>query len=205
MESCRSLQLILIRHSITEWNKAKRYLGHTNLPVLEDSLIEYEPLKKYIIHNHPEAVYSSDLLRCQQTAAFLFPEVSIIKDPRLREISFGVWEGKTYEDLKNDPHYSCWLDNWEITSTPGGESGMAFQERVSSFLSEILKSNLRSAAIMTHGGVIRKIVSDLVPEAAFWDTSAPFGKAIILELKEERRNWTCISLLAEPSAGKEHL
>ncbi|USK36057.1 histidine phosphatase family protein [Bacillus sp. F19] len=205
MESCRSLQLILIRHSMTEWNKSKRYLGRTNLPVLDDSLIEYEPLKKYIMNNHPEAVYSSDLLRCQQTAAFLFPEVSIINDPRLREISFGVWEGLTYEDLKNDPHYSCWLDNWEITSTPGGESGMAFQERVSSFLSEILKSNLRSAAIMTHGGVIRKIVSDLVSGASFWDTSAPFGKALVLELKEERRNWKCISLSVEPTAGKEHL
>lgn len=205
MESYRSLQLILIRHGMTEWNKEKRYLGHTDLPVMEDSFIEYEPLKKYLLNNLPDAFYSSDLLRCQQTAAFLFPEVSLIKDPRLREISFGIWEGKTYEDLKNNSHYSSWLDNWEITSTPGGESGIAFHDRVSSFLSEIQKSKFSSAAIMTHGGVIRKIVSDLVPEASFWDTSVSFGKAIVLELKAERGTWRCISLSEEPSAGKEPL
>ncbi|TDL83161.1 histidine phosphatase family protein [Peribacillus frigoritolerans] len=205
MESCRSLQLILIRHGLTEWNKEKRYIGHTDLPVMEDSFIEYESLKKTLQNYLPDIVYSSDLLRCQQTAAFLFPEEAPIKDPRLREISFGIWEGKTYEDLKNDFHYSSWLDNWEITSTPGGESGIAFHKRVSSFLSEVLKSKLSSAAIMTHGGVIRKIVSDLVPEATFWDTSVSFGKAIVLELRAERGKWKCISLSEEPSAGKEPL
>ncbi|MGG4489089.1 histidine phosphatase family protein [Metabacillus idriensis] len=205
MESRRTLQLILIRHGMTEWNKDKRYLGHTDLPVMEDSLIEYESLKKYLDNHLPDIVFSSDLLRCQQTAAFLFPEEATVQDSRLREISFGTWEGKTYEDLKHDSHYSSWLDNWEITSTPDGESGIAFHDRVSSFLSEIQKSKFSRAAIITHGGVIRKIVSELVPEASFWDTSVSFGKGIVLELKSERGTWKCISLSEEPSAGKEPL
>lgn len=205
MESCRSLQLIIIRHSMTGWNKEKKYLGHTDLPVLKDSLMSYESLKRFLSQGLPDAVYASDLLRCQQTADFLYPNTLFLIDRRLRELSFGEWEGKTYKQLKNDSHYKYWLDHWENTSPPNGESGEEFHKRIDNFIAYILNQNLKSIAIITHGGVIRKIVSELVQNLTYWDVPAPFGQATVLHLQNEGGEWRCISLSAEPAAEKESL
>ncbi|PLR68614.1 histidine phosphatase family protein [Bacillus sp. UMB0893] len=205
MESCRSLQLVIIRHSMTSWNKEKKYLGHMDLPVLKDSLLSYESLKRYLSQGLPDAVYSSDLLRCQQTADFLYPDTPFLTDERLRELDFGEWEGQTYDELKNDSHYSYWLQHWEKTSTPNGESGEEFHKRIASFINDILNQNVKSIAIITHGGVIRKIVSELIQDLSYWDVAAPFGQAAVLHLQKEGGEWRCISLSAEPAAAKGSL
>lgn len=205
MESGRTLQLFLIRHGLTQWNAERKYLGHSDIPVNSRSLEDYFPLKNVLHQYGILKVYSSDLLRCRETAAFLFPQQPVTYDARLRELHFGVWEGRTYEELKHCSIYSSWLDNWESTGPPGGETGISFQERVSSFLREFLEGELDSAVIVTHGGVIRQIVSSFLNTPDFWHISAPFGKAVILNAEEREEGWTCISLSEEPAAGKEHM
>lgn len=203
MESGRTVQLFLIRHGLTQWNAERRYLGHSDLPVNSGSLEEYIQLKTFLHKYSTVNVYSSDLLRCRETAAFLFPHQPVTYDARLRELHFGEWEGRTYEDLKHCSMYSSWLDNWESTGPPGGETGVSFQNRVSSFLKEFLAGNPDAAVIVTHGGVIRQIVSSFLNTPEFWHISAPFGKAVAIRAEEREEGWTCISLSEEPIAGKE--
>ena len=73
-----------------------------------------------------EAVITSPLKRCQETAQLLYPEITpvIIKD--FRETDFGLFEGKNYEELMADenlaPLYQAWIDAGGKAPFPEGES-----------------------------------------------------------------------------------
>lgn len=204
----RYVDLYLIRHWITAWNKDKRYLGHTDENILMDALGELDLLKKELESVLFDAVYSSDLIRCQRTLDYLhlchFPNL----DTRLREMNFGDWEGKKYEELKEDPCYQKWLDNWELHSTPSGESGQMFQERVDAFVSDMLDRDRISGKkatilIMTHGGVIRYMLRKFKATDSFWKSPAvTHGKGLLLRLEDKEGDWVCKSLSVVPIAGK---
>ena len=202
MECSNTIHIYLIRHGMTEYNAQKKYMGYTDEPVIQEKLEDYEVLRTILKKETIDTIYSSDLIRCQQTASYLFSEQSFILDRRLREISFGDWEGKTYEQLKHIPAYCNWLSNWETESIPNGEDGMRFRERVMQFLQEniLLGDNLgKRFAIVTHGGVIRHIVSALYDELGYWDVDVEFGKAIVMEIKASGGIYKCMSLSVVPT------
>lgn len=203
------VDLYLIRHWITDWNKEKRYLGHTDQNILLDGIIELELLKKELESLSFDAIYSSDLIRCQETLECLQLCHPPNLDPRLRELNFGDWEGKKYDELKEDACYQNWLDNWELHSTPSGESGQMFQERVDAFVSDMLDSDtLRgektTILVMTHGGVIRYMLSKFKASNSFWESPAvTHGKGVLLKLVYLEGEWECNSLSVVPSVGKD--
>ncbi|UTW70681.1 histidine phosphatase family protein [Anaerobacillus sp. HL2] len=85
----------LLRHGVTKANQEKRYLGWTNVSLVQDCLPDLSiPCCGF------DAIYSSDLKRCIETVRLLYPNNSINIDPRLREIHFGRFEAKTYERIK---------------------------------------------------------------------------------------------------------
>ncbi|TYS70467.1 histidine phosphatase family protein [Sutcliffiella horikoshii] len=205
----RYVDLYLIRHWITDWNRDKRYLGHTDQNILMDRLDELDLLKTEFENLSFDSIYSSDLLRCQNTLKYLSLCRSPILDPRLREMNFGDWEGKKYEELKGEPCYQRWLDNWELHSPPSGESGQMFQRRVDAFVSDMLdrvslsreESNI---LIMSHGGVIRYMLSQFKATNSFWESPAvPNGKGLLVKLEDREGDWVCSSLSVVPIAEKE--
>ncbi|MGM9925663.1 MAG: histidine phosphatase family protein [Bacillus sp. (in: firmicutes)] len=207
MESTNSIRLILIRHGMTAFNKEKKYMGYTDEPVLAGKLADYRPLRAALMHERIDAVYSSDLLRCRQTANYLFGDKACGLDSRLREIHFGDWEGKTYEELKEDPVYCDWLSNWETAAIPNGEGNADFHKRVLAFLEQVVlvRGQVgKSLAIVSHGGVIRHIVSSLCEDVAYWDVSVDFGQAIVLEVAEKGGKWLCMSSSVAPTAENGH-
>lgn len=208
MELMHSIHIILIRHGITEYNVQKKYIGLTDEPVIKERLsIEYSDLLETLRNQKIDKIYSSDLRRCQQTTQFLYPDRDIQLDCRLREINFGDWEGRTYDELVGYPAYRKWLTNWEEEYIPNGESGYMFQERIVQFLQkEILKvSNIgKNIALITHGGVIRHMIQYLSENTDFWDTDVQFGKAIVLNVNLIGGSWKCMSSSVVPIVGKEN-
>lgn len=203
MECSHTIHIYLIRHGITEFNTQKKYMGFTDEPVIQEKLPDYAALRSILEKEEIDTIYSSDLIRCQQTARYLFGEQTINLDKRLREISFGDWEGKTYEQLKHIPAYCNWLSNWETESIPNGEDGQQFRERVMQFVREsvLLEDHIgKNLVIVSHGGVIRQIVSSLCDDIDYWDVHVEFGKAIILEIKASGGGYTCMSLSVVPTA-----
>ena len=194
MTSKLERELVLLRHGSTQWNAERRYLGHTDLGLLPSSIEQLTPLKQ-----QPELwgdfwrVYCSDLLRCRETLAALRPELqeTAVYDHRLREMNFGEWEGQTYEQLKGDGKYRNWLDDPEIITPPNGESWAEFKGRVDSFLLELFQAAEADAVavavhrvlIVTHGGIIRQLLTRAVPGLSFRDSTAPSpGTAYVLRL-----------------------
>lgn len=207
MGACNHMDVYLVRHGITNWNKEKRYLGHSDIGVITSELSQLNKLQKVLSRVNFEHVFTSDLRRCQETLAYLSIPSQASIDCRLREINFGDWEGKTYDELKNEIVYRNWLENWEAYSIPNGESADAFKSRIDCFFNELFQQVMETTPakilLMTHGGVIRYLVSKYGSSRSFWDLTISHGHGIRLTFEQRKGEWVCSSLLAVPFQEKE--
>jgi alpha-ribazole phosphatase len=195
--------IALFRHGLTEENKRKAYLGWNDSPLCPEST-ELSTSSKY------DCYFSSDLSRCISTANILFPNKELKLLSHLREMNFGKWEGKTYEDLKEVPLYQRWLSDPISFSPPGGESFLEFTRRVSigyeQITKEMLSENIQRCAIITHGGVIRYLLSVFAPQYSdFWAWQVPhhLGYELVFEKEALRRRERCTLLREVPLTAKE--
>lgn len=162
----------MIRHSLTEGNLLRRYIGITDEPLCREG-IELAR-RRAGIFPEAEAVCVSPLMRCRQTADILYPDVPKTVYEGLRETDFGRFENKSYEDLKEDPHYQKWLDSAGTIGFPDGESMEEARERVLTafdiMIGDLSKKNILRAAAVIHGGTIMAIMSGRVrPERGFYE------------------------------------
>ena len=173
----------LFRHGLTEENKRKAYIGWTDSPICEDVR---EVLSRQTFQSSPyERIVTSDLKRCLQTAHLLFPDQNVRVMREFREMHFGRWEGKTYADLAGDPYYEEWIHNHFNSEPPKGESYPVFADRVEKgwqvVCAHMVEERFKSLAIVTHGGVMRYLLSKLVPEKRdFWEWKVPHGQGFEL-------------------------
>lgn len=207
MGTCDHMDVYLVRHGITNWNKEKRYLGHSDIGVIRSELSRLNNLQKVLSGLNFDHVFTSDLRRCQETLAYLSIPSQVLIDYRLREINFGDWEGKTYDELKNQIAYRNWLEDWEANSIPHGESADTFKSRIDSFFIELFQQAIETTPakilVMTHGGVIRYLVSKYGSSRSFWDLTISHGHGIRLTFEQQKGEWVCSSLLAVPFQEKE--
>ena len=120
------MKFILIRHGMTQGNIERRYIGSCT-----DEDLCAEGIAQLKTQPYPGAdmVFVSPLKRCIQTAEIVYPgkQLQIVDD--LRECDFGEFEGRNYEQLKNNPAYQEWLDSGGEQPFPGGESRKKFSAR----------------------------------------------------------------------------
>jgi alpha-ribazole phosphatase len=197
----------LLRHGMTKENEKRAYIGWTDAPLNEKGKERIRQLNgSYLKH---DLLFSSPMLRCTQTAEILFPhqKMDVVKD--LKEMNFGLFEGETYEQLKRKTAYTEWLSNPFTYQPPQGESFHEFTERVESgwrqVADTIVDTNASSAVIVTHGGVIRQLLSNWSKERrSFFEWKVPFGEGYQLIWTKEafRREEKCMSLQAVPTTEK---
>ncbi|MCM3584418.1 histidine phosphatase family protein [Mesobacillus maritimus] len=192
--------ITLFRHGLTEENKRQAYLGWNDSPLLPE---EEEKLTRF--HLTDRLVFSSDLGRCLTTAKSLFPSGYPEKVTEFRELHFGVWQGKTFEDLSGDPQYEQWLQDFCSVTPPEGESYKEFAKRVDCGWQKVRGSlhvhQQNRATIITHGGVIKYLLSQFAPEEkAFWDWKVPHGNGFELIWQKDgwKRGERCILLQEVP-------
>ncbi|EAR64965.1 hypothetical protein B14911_19790 [Bacillus sp. NRRL B-14911] len=201
-----TVAVTLFRHVLTEQNRHKAYLGWSDSALCHEEKRRFEGWARSL----PEFpfIFSSDLGRCLETAGLL-PGGDALKLKELREINFGKWEGGVYEELKNDPAYQAWLNDPFTAPIPEGEDYGQFSERVRHGWEKVRTILIRhegtKAAVVTHGGVIRQLLTMLAPEERpFWEWTAPHAGAITLIWEDNgfRRGERCTLLLEEASTGK---
>ena len=171
-------KIVLIRHGITEGNEQRMYYGSTDVSLSERG-------KGLLVKQREEGIYpmsedaqyfTTGMLRTEQTLQIIYGEQEheIIED--LRELDFGEFEMRTYEQLNSIPAYQKWITAEDTdTAPPGGESIRSFKERVRKGFGELkvknelymLKLRNRRREAMTicicHGGVISGILDDIWP------------------------------------------
>lgn len=187
----------LMRHAPTKENLEKRYIGWTDSPLADVSIVPE-------VDRNVTKVYGSDLIRCQQTAARYFPHAVYEQDARFRESNFGDFECKTYDELKSDDRYCAWLDNPVENIPPNGEGFDMFCARVvDGFLA--LPKEEKEYVLVVHGGVIRALLVQFGPEEKpFWSYEVPHD--VLFTLTFSQMAWKegarCMSLSVAPITGK---
>lgn len=154
------MNIYLVRHGETEENKNRYYYGSLDVSLNENGITQAKKAGKVLKHIIFDKVYVSERIRTKETAELaLGNDIKAIKDSRINEMSFGVFEGKTYEEIKKlyPKDYKRWEENWMDFAPNGGESYRDFYNRVESFMEELIKSPCENVLVVTHGGVMRSI------------------------------------------------
>lgn len=123
------INLTLIRHGKTPSNREHRYLGVTEETLSGEGRKQLEILAEKDILKKPWLLFISPMLRCQESAGILFPRREAYPIEEWREMNFGAYEGKNYEDLKNDSYYQKWIDSNGTLPFPEGESQQEYIKR----------------------------------------------------------------------------
>lgn len=157
----------LLRHGMTEANKKRLYCGWTDIPLSEEGRSALLRLRASM--HYPDItglrVYTSGMLRTEETLSLLFGQVPHTPVPGLREMNFGAFEMHGYEELKNDPAYLEWISGEnEKKCCPGGESGEDMTERVLTGFTRLLAQD-GDFLVLAHGGPIAAIMTRLFPES----------------------------------------
>ena len=152
------MTIYLIRHGRTEANDKWLYCGSTDLPLSENGREELAGIS-YDISG--VRFLTSGMKRANETLRILFGDVDYEVDSRFREVDFGIFEMRSYQELKDTPEFQRWLegDN-EANVPPEGESGQQMKRRVLEAFSEIREDTV----LVAHGGVIAAIMEYLFPE-----------------------------------------
>jgi len=159
--------LYLIRHGETAWNADGRFQGQTDTLLNDIGRAQAGVVARIMDDWHVDAVYSSDLARAAETAEIIAATHGLIPIPdvRLREISFGEWEGLSLaEATERWPDIvASWRADSLHTRPPGGETQEAVRQRVVEFTAEIVRQHPEgSICVVGHGGSLRMLVAQIL-------------------------------------------
>jgi len=166
------LQLILVRHGETEWNALGRFVGSTDLPLTprgEQEATNLHPRLVQLLAKSDFRVFTSPLLRAQQTAALALPQAKCAISSHLREFDYGEFEGVSSEMVKRErPGWDIWRDG-----CPKGERLSDVATRAAMFLAELASDD--TTVVFSHGYLLRVLT------AVALKLSPEFGRPLLLD------------------------
>ena len=159
----KSYIIHFIRHGSIDDKLAGKYIGTTDAPLSDRGRMDLRKLDYEYKYPGTQVVFTSPLKRCTETAKILYPEQNPLVIDNLSECNFGEWEGKTADELKNDPDFKKWLAGDSSVKPPRGESNADFTRRVckmfESIVEGLMKTGTTESVIVTHGGVIMTLLA----------------------------------------------
>lgn len=160
-------RIFLIRHGETLWNSEMKFQGHVDVPLSEKGVEQAGALAGRLASQKISAVYSSDLGRAVETARRIADPrgLEVITLPALREMSFGVWEGLTFKEIKEK--YGDVIQRWWANpmgmAVPGGEGLSDLAARAVPAVREIVGRHMGDqVAVVCHGGPVRCLVGTVL-------------------------------------------
>lgn len=209
------MEVYLIRHGGTKGNLEHRYVGRTDEGILEN---EWKNLRKTGEElgqmNH---IFTSPLLRCVQSAEALFrksqintggnkaeaqnvdthesrkqipsPIVEVVDD--FREMDFGAFEYKNFQELNGNPDYQKFIDSGGRIAFPGGEEPEHFKARCrrafENCMKKACKEQWEKVAFVVHGGTIMAIMEAYgLPKQGYFDYQVKNGEGFFGRVIQEK-------------------
>ena len=158
------VELTVIRHGPTAWTEAGRIQGQHDEP-LSPAGRDAVPDWHLPPHLADQLWVSSPLRRCCETAALLGHTAAAV-EPRLIEMHWGSWEGRTLADLRRalGPAFKANERRGLDFRPVAGESPREVQRRLAPWLAAVAMAG-RATVAVSHKGVIRALYA----MASGWD------------------------------------
>ena len=164
--------IFLARHGETEWNRAGRWQGKTDIPLSDVGRAQARALGALLAGRGIAEVHASDLTRASETAEIVARVLGIARcnvDARLRERGFGCFEGFTREECA-ERYPDAWARYlFDRRSTPpDAEPQAEVATRIIAALTDIARApraNGDAALVISHGGTIRTFIHEVTGTA----------------------------------------
>jgi len=181
--------IYLIRHGKPAFPGDERLcISSTDLPLAPEGKEQGERLRARFEGISLQGVYSSDLLRAKETAAFL--STSVINLPEFREIGVGAWEGLAFREIRQrfPEEYALRGQDPIRYGIPGGELPEACRDRGLAALNRLLETTDGDIAVVAHAGINRLILCELLGRdlREFLEIPQPYGCINILHEEQGR-------------------
>ena len=191
------MELYLVRHGQTVWNKAGKLQGRTDIELNENGREAARELGRALENVDFDKIYSSPLIRAYETACLIrgHRNIPIIRDERLLEISFGDGEGDLWESWNRpeNPYSAFFNDTGNYVPPPHGETFEHVMERTKNFIQSVIEPQFNTSKrimIVAHGALDSAIICYLEGNSKenFWGKGLLKNcQAVVFEF--DGKNW----------------
>lgn len=147
------MEICLVRHGETDWNKLGKLQGHTDIKLNSTGIIQANACADYLCKSSYELIITSPLKRAKQTAQIIAERnhIPIIEMSQFIERSYGDAEGLTQEER---------ITKYPDLNYPNQESRESLSERVMLGLQKVQsEQDVKKLILVAHGAVINAILA----------------------------------------------
>ncbi len=187
------MQIILVRHGQTEWNREERFRGRIDLDLTSTGLRQAEATARQLTQFPVSALYASPLQRAMKTAESLARPFHLEVKPleNLIDMDFGNWQGLSMAEAeKGDPSlFRLWEEKPHLVTFPGGEGLAQVRERVEAALKSLLEEHKDQTVVLVSHKVVCKVMELVflgLDNSRFWQVEQDLCAINLFILNEER-------------------
>lgn len=185
------VKLILVRHALTVDNQESRLSGHIDSSISEKGKEQIDKITNYLKDFNIDKIYTTTSTRTKDTVRKLseIKSIDITEKENLKEISFGDFEGLTFNEIKDNypEEFQDMIKKGYEYRYPNGESLIDSYNRVCIELDNIISNcDNQTVLICSHGGTIRNIITYLISNSYnyHWNFKIDNGSVTILEIQD---------------------
>jgi probable phosphoglycerate mutase len=159
--------IVLARHGRTAWHSPNRYAGRSDIPIDSYGRMQAQVLARWAVRQEFTGLARSNMLRAKETLAPTAEATGlpVISDTRLRELDFGVAEGRTLEQLRaEEPEAVAAFERDPVAHHfPGGESPITAVARALAAFEDLrLTYPDGRILVVAHSTLIRLVTCDVL-------------------------------------------
>jgi broad specificity phosphatase PhoE len=155
------VELILVRHGETIWNREGRVQGFSDIDLSDVGVQQARQLALSLKDAPILSIYSSPLIRAQSTARIIneYHHAPLYSEPGLMEMDQGDFEGLTFQELMacEKGFLQKWMSDPASVQMPNGESFIELQGRAWKVIEGIVAKS-GSALVVSHNFTIAAIL-----------------------------------------------
>ena len=157
------IRIILVRHGHVDWIAPERFRGRAELALSDLGRRQAQAVSGYVAKTwKPEAVYTSPLSRCRDTATAIAAPFQLEPQPvdGLCDIDYGEWQGLTREQAKErwPDEIELWFRAPHLAAIPGGETLPALLSRAAAALREILLAHPSGTVVLLGHDSVNRVL-----------------------------------------------
>jgi len=186
------IEIILVRHGETEWNRREIFRGRADIELSETGARQAELLAKYLSQAGIAAIYSSPLKRALKTAEAIasYHGLEVKPTSGLIDFDYGKWQGLPHQEVKERYRklYAEWLKNPHRVKIPAGESLNDVTRRALGIVDRVRRQHEGTVVLVSHRVVNKVLICALLglDSAHFWNIKQDVGAITTFVCEDDR-------------------